>query len=112
MQKLHKDDYSITRAYRLIALFNTITKELELVLAKKIGAFTKPYSLLTKTYFDDCLNTSTEHAIDYLVKKNTKDGTKAKIPCLLFWMIQALLITFSMKDFFIISENGALMSRL
>ncbi len=38
MQKAHKNDYSITKAYRPIALLDTIGKALESVLAKRISA--------------------------------------------------------------------------
>ena len=69
MQKPHKDDYSITKAYRPIALLDTIGKALELILAKKISALTELYGLLPKTHFGGRRSTSTEHAVHYLVEK-------------------------------------------
>ena len=69
MQNSHKDDYSITKGYRLIALLDTIEKALELILAKKISALTKLYGLLPKTHFGDHRDILTKHAIHYLVEK-------------------------------------------
>ncbi len=78
MQKPHKDDYSITKAYRPIALLDTIGKALESVLAKRISALTEPQSLLSKTHFGGRRGTSTEHAIHRLVEKTYKGWYQGK----------------------------------
>lgn len=78
MQKPHKDDYLITKAYRPIALLDTIGKALESVLAKRISALTELHSLLPKTHFGGRRGTSTEHAIHYLLEKTYKGWHQGK----------------------------------
>lgn len=78
MQKPHKDDYSITKAYRPIALLDTIGKALESVLAKRISALTELHGLLPKTHFGGRRGTSTEHAIHYLLDKTYKGWQQGK----------------------------------
>lgn len=78
MQNPHKDDYSITKAYRPIALLDTIGKALESILAKRISAFTELYGLLPKTHFGGRRGTSTEHAVHYLVEKTYKGWHQGK----------------------------------
>ena len=78
MQKPHKDDYLITKAYRPIALLDIIGKALESVLAKKISALTELHGLLPKTHFGGRRGTSTEHAIHYLLEKIYKGWHQGK----------------------------------
>lgn len=78
MQTPHKDDYSVTKAYRPIALLDTIGKALESILAKRISAITKIYELLPKTHFGGRRGTSTEHAVHYLVEKAYKGWHQGK----------------------------------
>lgn len=72
MQKPHKDDYSVTKAYRPITLLDTIGKAIELILAKRISAITELYELLPKTHFGDRRSTLTVHAVYYLVERAYK----------------------------------------
>ncbi len=69
MQKPHKDNYTLVKSYRPIALLDTIGKTLESILAKIISAIAEIHHLLPKTHFGGRRNTSTEHAIHYLVEK-------------------------------------------
>lgn len=69
MQNLYKDDYSITKVYRPIALLNIIGKVLESILAKKISVLIELYSLLIKTHFGSHRSISTKHTLYYLVEK-------------------------------------------
>lgn len=78
MQKSHKDDYFITKAYWLIKFLDIIEKALKLILVKKIGVFTKFYSVLSKTHFNDCHGISSRHIVYYLVKKIFKRQHKKK----------------------------------
>lgn len=78
MQKPHKDDYSITKAYRPIALLDTIGKALESILAKRISALTELYGSLPKTHFGGRRGTSTEYAVYYLVEKTYQGWHQGK----------------------------------
>jgi hypothetical protein len=46
LQKPNKEDYTIVRAYRSIALLNTIEKLLELIISYKLLLLTKSKALL------------------------------------------------------------------
>lgn len=78
IQKPYKDDYSITKAYRPIALLDTIGKALESVLAKRISALTELHGLFLKTHFGGRCGTSTEHAIHYLLEITYKRWHQGK----------------------------------
>ena len=69
MQKPHKDNYTLVKSYQPIALLDTIGKTLESIPAKKISAIAEIHHLLPKTHFGGRKNTSTKHAIHYLVEK-------------------------------------------
>jgi hypothetical protein len=49
IKKLEKDDYIVLKAYRLIALLNTLSKLLESIIDKKIFYLTKTHRLLLDT---------------------------------------------------------------
>ncbi len=68
MPKPHKDDYTLVKSSRPIALLDTIEKTPESILAKKIDAIAEIHHLLPKTHFGGRKNTSTKHAIHYLVE--------------------------------------------
>ena len=68
MQKPHKADYTLVKSYWPIALLDTIGKTLESILAKRINAIAQIYHFLPKTNFAGRRNTSTKHAIHYLVE--------------------------------------------
>ncbi len=72
MQKPHKENYSVIKAYRPIALLDTIGKALKSVLAKRISALTELHGFLPKTNFGGRRGTSTEYAIHYLLEKTYK----------------------------------------
>lgn len=78
MQKPHKDNYSITKAYRPIALLDTIEKALKSILAKRISALIKFHALLLIIYFDNRCGTSTEYAIYYLLEETYKRWHQGK----------------------------------
>ena len=69
MQKSHKDDYTLVKSYRPMALQDTIGKTLESILAKRISAIAEIHHFLPKMHFGGRRNISTEHAIHYLVEK-------------------------------------------
>lgn len=69
MQKPHKDNYTPVKAYRLIALLDIIGKTSESILAKRISAITEIHHLLPNTHFGGRKNTSTKHAVYFLIEK-------------------------------------------
>ena len=69
LKKPAKGDYSQPKAYRLIALLNTLGKALESIIAKRISFLTETYGLLPKTHIDGRRITSTEHAVHMILEK-------------------------------------------
>jgi hypothetical protein len=49
LRKPNKDDYTISKAYKLIAFLNTMRKLLELIIIKKFISFAENYNLLSNT---------------------------------------------------------------
>lgn len=83
MQKSYKDDYSVTKAYRSIALLDTIGKALESILAKRISAITEIFELLPKTHFGGRRGTSTEHAVYFLVESIQRMASRERTSVLM-----------------------------
>lgn len=69
MQKPHKDNYTLVKAYHSIVLLDIIGKTFELILTRKISAITKIHHLLSNTYFGERKNISMEYAVHFLIKK-------------------------------------------
>lgn len=69
LRKPGKPDYTITKAYRPIALLNTIGKALEFIIAKRISYLAETYGLLPPNHFGARRSSSTEHALHYLVER-------------------------------------------
>lgn len=69
MQKPYKNNYTLVKAYRPILLLDTIGKTFESILARRISAITEIHHLLPNTHFSGRRNTSTEHAVHFLIKK-------------------------------------------
>ena len=49
LRKPGKGDYTIPKAYKLIALLNSLRKVLELVIARKISALSKTFYLFLES---------------------------------------------------------------
>lgn len=60
--KPNKPDYSIPKAYRPIALLNTMGKVMESIIATRLSFATEAHNLLPRSHFGDRRGTSPEHA--------------------------------------------------
>ena len=69
LRKLGKPDYTTAKAYRPIALLNTLRKALEFILAKRITYLAETYELLPHNHFGARRARSTEHALHYIVER-------------------------------------------
>jgi hypothetical protein len=68
IKKLEKDDYIVFKAYRLIALLNTLSKSLESIINKKIFYLTKTHWLLLDTQIRIRRDRFIESALKLLTK--------------------------------------------
>ena len=85
LRKPGKDNYSNTKAYRPIALLNTIGKLMELIIVKRILALVEKHHLLPKTHIGGRRLRSTDHAIYYLLKRILEIWTQEKVASLLLF---------------------------
>jgi hypothetical protein len=67
LRKIGKKNYQIPKAYRPIALLNTVSKALESVIARRISYMVETHNILPPTYLGSYKGISTEHAVLYLV---------------------------------------------
>lgn len=79
LRKPGKPDCTIAKAYRPIALLNTIGKALEFLIAKWITYLAKTHDLLPQNHFGACRSSSTEHTLDYLIERIYAPWNKKKI---------------------------------
>lgn len=83
LRKPGKEDYSIPKSYRPIALLNTLGKALEAVIGTRLMYLADQYNLLPKTYIGGRKMTSTEHAIHLLLEKIHKAWKHNEVASLL-----------------------------
>jgi hypothetical protein len=69
LRKPNKEDYTISKAYRPIALLNTIGKILELVMARKLSQLVEENDLLFETQIGARKGRSTETALQLLTEQ-------------------------------------------
>ena len=69
IRKLDKKDYYNPKSYRPISLLNTLSKNIEFILAKRILAIAELYHLLLITYYKGYKSSSIEHAIHLLLEQ-------------------------------------------
>lgn len=74
-----KPDYTIAKAYRPIALLNTIGKALEFIIAKRITYLAETHGLLPQNHFGARRSGSTGHALHYLIERIYASWNKKKI---------------------------------
>ncbi len=82
-RKPGKPDYTTAKAYRPIALLNTLGKALEFIFAKRITYLAETYRLLPHNYFGARRARSTEHALHHIVKHIYSSWNKKKIASVL-----------------------------
>lgn len=69
IKKPGKSDYTIPKAYRPIALLNTIGKIMDAIIAKRISYITEKHQLLPETHIGGRKGRSTEHALHAIIEK-------------------------------------------
>jgi len=72
MKKPGKDDYTVPKTYRPIALSNTIGKIMDAVLARRLGYLVETHHILPNTHTDGQKLSSTERALHPLIDNPCK----------------------------------------
>jgi ribonuclease HI len=68
LRKPGKDNYTMAKSYRPIALLNTVGKTLDAILARRISYVAEAYQLLPTNHLGGRKATSTEHAAHLLIE--------------------------------------------
>lgn len=84
LRKPDKDDYTVPKAYRPIALLNTIGKIMDAVLARRLSYLVETYNVLPDTHIGGRRLRSTEHALHLIIERiykawNTGRGRVASL---------------------------------
>jgi hypothetical protein len=69
LPKPGRKDYTLVKAYRPIALLNTLGKALESILARRIAQAVEEHYLLPRKHLGGRKAVSTDHAIHQLVER-------------------------------------------
>ncbi|KAJ6436234.1 reverse transcriptase [Purpureocillium lavendulum] len=78
IRKQGKDDYTIPKSYRPIALLNTIGKVMDAIIATRLSYIAETYQLLPATHMGGRKLRSTEHALHYIIEKIYDAWNKGK----------------------------------
>ena len=69
IRKPGKKDYCDLKSYKPISLLNTLSKNMEFILAKRILAIAELHQLLLVTYYEERKSFFTKHAIHLLLEQ-------------------------------------------
>ena len=69
LRKPGKDDYTVPKAYRPIALLNTMGKIMDAIIARRISYVTEMHQLLPSTHIGGRKGRSTDHALHVIIEK-------------------------------------------
>lgn len=69
LRKLGKDNYTIPKAYRPIALLNTIRKAIDAVIAKRLSYLVEKHQVIPQMHIGGRKLRSTEHALHSVVER-------------------------------------------
>ena len=84
LRKPGKDDYTVPKAYRPIALLNTIGKIMDAVLARRLSYLVETENVLPNSHMGGRKKRSTEHGLHAIIEKiyaawNTAEGQVASL---------------------------------
>lgn len=84
IRKPGKDNYTVPKSYRPIALLNTLGKIMDAIIATRLSYIAETYQLLPATHMGGRKLRSTEHALHYIIDRiydawNTGDGMVASL---------------------------------
>jgi len=88
IRKAAKADYTLSKAYRPISLLQTLSKALELAIARRISYLTETYDLLPENHSGGRRQRSCEQALNVLVEKIHDAGRVGKVLSLVTFDIQ------------------------
>jgi len=88
IRKPGKPNYTLAKAYRPISLLQTLSKALELAIARRISYLTETYNLLPENHFGGRRQRSCEQALNVLVEKVHDAGRRGRVLSLVTFDVQ------------------------
>lgn len=83
LRKPQKENYTKAKAYRPVALLNTLGKALEVIVAKRLNFLATTHTLLPKSHMGGRKGTSTDHACHHLIEAVYAAWNSKKVASLL-----------------------------
>ena len=83
LRKFNKENYSIFKIYKFIALLNIMNKIMKSIVIIRLNYVIEQHNLLSKNHFDDKKNIFFEHALHYIMKIIHSAWTKKKMTLIL-----------------------------
>jgi hypothetical protein len=68
LRKINKSDYFVFKAYRFIALLNTLDKLMKSIMTIRLSYAVKKHNLLLKEHFESRKNIASKHALHYIIE--------------------------------------------
>ncbi len=68
LRKVNKSNYFVFKAYRLIALLNTLNKLMKFIMMTRLSYAAKKHNLLLKKHFESRKNIVSKHALHYIIE--------------------------------------------
>jgi hypothetical protein len=68
LRKINKSDYFVLKAYRSIALLNTLNKLMKSIMTIRLSYAAKKHNLLLRKHFEDRKNIASKHALHYIIE--------------------------------------------
>jgi hypothetical protein len=84
LRKINRLDYSVFKAYWLIALLNTLNKIMKSIMRIRLNYATKKHNLLLKKHFENRKNIVLKHVLHYIIETINSIWINKKITTMLF----------------------------
>ncbi len=68
LRKINKSDYFVLKAYRFIALLNTLHKIMKSIMTTRLSYAAKKHNLLSRKHFESRKDIASKHALHYIVE--------------------------------------------
>jgi ribosomal protein S8 len=83
LRKINKSNYFVLKAYKFIALLNTLNKIMKSIMTIRLNYATKKYNLLFKKHFEDRKNIISKHVLHYIIETINSIWVNKKIALML-----------------------------
>jgi hypothetical protein len=83
LRKVNKSDYFVLKAYRLIALLNTLNKIMKFIMTTRLSYAAEKHNLLLREHFEDRKNIISKHVLHYIVETINSAWVSKKITTML-----------------------------